>query len=271
MKPLTAGFQTGLPLAKDEPISDGGSTFHFKKWGKLLQNSKERTENLWEEQPFRHQGQWRKGRRCLQLVVQPMVRLAAFLQLMRYHKISTWASEGIPHGPGGCSEEVVALLDTFAGAGSWQDTWFHGERNLLAQVCWQDLWSCRGPTLALSVPGRLHSMEETHAAVLQKLPQCVWKHSCWKFTLEDCVLWKGAHTEAEEDCEESSHWRRSNRDNMWWTDHNTHSTSPCATGGNEGEKIRSKGKPGKKGGANGRCFKIWFYFILSYSELLGEN
>ena len=29
--------------------------------------------------------------------------------------------------------------------------------------------------------------------------------------------------------------------------------------------------PGKKGGVGGRCLKIWFYFSLSYSDLIGDE
>jgi len=30
-------------------------------------------------------------------------------------------------------------------------------------------------------------------------------------------------------------------------------------------------KPGKKGEVGGRCFEIWFYFLLSYSDLIGDK
>jgi len=30
-------------------------------------------------------------------------------------------------------------------------------------------------------------------------------------------------------------------------------------------------EPGKKGGVGGRCFKIWFYVSLSYSDLFGDE
>ena len=41
--------------------------------------------------------------------------------------------------------------------------------------------------------------------------------------------------------------------------------------GEEVEKIRSKVEPGKKGGVGGRCFKIWFYFSLSCSDLTSNK
>ena len=35
--------------------------------------------------------------------------------------------------------------------------------------------------------------------------------------------------------------------------------------GGVGRESRSEGVPGKKGGVEGRCFEIWFYFSLPYS------
>ena len=37
------------------------------------------------------------------------------------------------------------------------------------------------------------------------------------------------------------------------------------------ERNGSEVEPGKKGGVGGRCFKIWFYFSLSYSDLIGDE
>jgi len=37
------------------------------------------------------------------------------------------------------------------------------------------------------------------------------------------------------------------------------------------ERNRSEVEPGKKGGVGGRCFKIWIYFSLSYSDLIGDE
>jgi len=41
----------------------------------------------------------------------------------------------------------------------------------------------------------------------------------------------------------------------------------------EGRRERNgiEAEPGKKGGMEGRCFKIWIYFSLSYSDLIGEK
>lgn len=47
-----------------------------------------------------------------------------------------------------------------------------------------------------------------------------------------------------------------------------YSSSPCAAA-EEGDKIKSKVEPGKKGGVTG--INIWFYFSLSYSTTLGNK
>jgi len=41
--------------------------------------------------------------------------------------------------------------------------------------------------------------------------------------------------------------------------------------GQEVEKTGSKDEPRKKGWVEGRCFKIWFYFPLTYSDLTGDK
>jgi len=47
--------------------------------------------------------------------------------------------------------------------------------------------------------------------------------------------------------------------------------SPCATSRNETEKLGVKLSPGKKRAVNRRCFTIWFYFLLPYSDLIGNK
>jgi len=37
------------------------------------------------------------------------------------------------------------------------------------------------------------------------------------------------------------------------------------------ERHRSEAEPGKKGGVGGRCFKIWIYFSLYHSDLIGDE
>jgi len=45
---------------------------------------------------------------------------------------------------------------------------------------------------------------------------------------------------------------------------------PVLLGGRR-ERNGSEAVPGKKGGVGGRSFKIWFYFSLSYSDLIGDE
>jgi len=41
--------------------------------------------------------------------------------------------------------------------------------------------------------------------------------------------------------------------------------------GERRERIGSEVEPGQKAGVGGRCFKIWFYFSLSYPDLIGDE
>jgi len=47
--------------------------------------------------------------------------------------------------------------------------------------------------------------------------------------------------------------------------------SPALLRGEELQKMRNEVEPGKKGGVGERCFKIWFYFSLSHSDLIGNK
>lgn len=50
------------------------------------------------------------------------------------------------------------------------------------------------------------------------------------------------------------------------------SLSPCATGEEEGEKIRSEVEHRKKRGVGEKCgFKFWLYFSLSCSDIIGNK
>ena len=46
--------------------------------------------------------------------------------------------------------------------------------------------------------------------------------------------------------------------------------APAALAGRR-ERNGSEVEPGKKGGVGGRCFKIWFYFSPSYSDMIGDS
>ena len=46
---------------------------------------------------------------------------------------------------------------------------------------------------------------------------------------------------------------------------------PPAPLGGGGREFGTEVVPGKKGGVGGRCFKIWFYFSLPYSDLISNK
>jgi len=46
---------------------------------------------------------------------------------------------------------------------------------------------------------------------------------------------------------------------------------PPAPLGGRRERSGSEVERRKKGGVGGRCFKIWFYFSLPYSDLIGDK
>ena len=77
-----------------------------------------------------------------------------------------------------------------------------------------------------------------------------WEGLTLEKFMEDCLPWEGPHAGAGEECEEEGA-AETTCDELTAT---PHSPSPCATRGEEVEKIGSKVKPGKKGGVGGRCF-----------------
>jgi len=83
--------------------------------------------------------------------------------------------------------------------------------------------------------------------------------------MEDCLPWEGPHAGAEEPEEKGA------AETM--CDELTAAPIPhcLAPLGEDVEKIRRKLEPRKKGGVRGRCFKIWFYFSLSFSSVIGNN
>ena len=82
--------------------------------------------------------------------------------------------------------------------------------------------------------------------------------SCGRRFVEDCLPWEGAHTGAGEECEESS--PEEGAAGL------TSVLIPCATGGEEGEKSGAKLSPGRMEGWGEGVFKMWLYFLLSYSD-----
>lgn len=81
----------------------------------------------------------------------------------------------------------------------------------------------------------------------------------------------GLHVRAGEEHEEFSSCKwRCGRDNVW-TDQNSHSLSPCASGGEEVEKTAVKLSLEQREGWVGYVSKIWLYFLLPFSDLIGNK
>ncbi|KAK4810783.1 hypothetical protein QYF61_008755 [Mycteria americana] len=137
-EPTPAGSKTDPPLAKVEPISDGGSTSvitYLRREKKLLRNSSqkrgvricERNNSADIKVSEEGGGGGAPGARpeiALQPVVKTMVRQVVPLQPM---EVSSGADVhpavcGGPHArAGGCPTEAVTLWRARTGAGSWKD------------------------------------------------------------------------------------------------------------------------------------------------------
>ena len=198
------------------------------------------SENMWEKQLFRHQGHWRSRRR----------------RCSRHRSRGSPAARVEDCGEAGCPPA--------AHGGPWWSRYPHaaqGGPHTPAHGCARRrLWPCGEPALEQgpgrtcgpverrahtgagllagleqSVPEGLHSMEGANAgAVHEELQPMGRTHA-------------GAVHGVLSPVRGTSHWSRarvwevlplrSGLDNVWWTDHNPHSPSPCAA-------------------AEGRCFKI---------------
>lgn len=83
---------------------------------------------------------------------------------------------------------------------------------------------------------------------------------------EVCLPWKGIHTEAGQECEESSSWGwRIGRD-MWWTDHRPHPSSAFTTEEKQGDNLGVQLSPGRRNGPGQGALR--FGFIFHYATLI---
>jgi len=265
--------------AKAESISDDRSASVMTDLRrKTAIAAGERSENMWEKQLCRQQGQWRRrGRRCSRH--QSRDSPAACGEdhgeagcPHAAHGGPRWtrsppAALGEPHaGAGGCLKEAVTLWRTCAGAGSCQD-----------------LWPC-----VESIPGWSRFAGRICDPV---------GNPCWSsLFLKDCILWQGptleqfmGRTHVGAVCGGLSPmggtpgWSRVRvwgalplRRKEWQTQLVTNWLHPpfsvplcCLERG--GREMGSEVEPGKKGGLGGRCFKIWFYSSLPFSDLIGDK
>jgi len=116
----------------------------------------------------------------------------------------------------------------------------------------------------------MHPIEGTHLGQFMK--NCSpWEGPMLEQLMEDCLPWEGPHAGAGTEGEESfPQGGRSGRDNA---DGLTTAPIPCPPALLGGRRWRngSEVEPRKKR-EGGRCFfKIWVYFSLSYSNLIGDK
>ncbi|KAK4810940.1 hypothetical protein QYF61_013348 [Mycteria americana] len=157
IEPVPVGSKTDPPLAKAEPVSNGGSASvitYLRRGKKLLRNSSwergvricERNNSADTKVSEEGGGGGAPGTGAeipLQHVVKTMVKQVVPLQPMEVHSgadIHTAACGG-PHARAGgyAPKEVVIPWRACAGAGSWQDLWPCGGDPTLEQVFCKDL------------------------------------------------------------------------------------------------------------------------------------
>jgi len=211
----------------------------------------------------------------LQLVMKTMMRQVVPLQSMEVHggadthlqpmegtpRRSRWMPEGgcDPVGSLHCSRLLPGPADLWREEPCWS--------RFAGRTC--DLYG--GCMLEQPVPEGLHPVGRTHAgAVCEELQPVGRTHIgeiCGElstvrgtFTLEQGKSVRSPSPEeegaAETTCDELTI---------------TPIPRPPALLGGRRERNRSEVEPGKKRGVGERCFKIWFYFSLCYSDLIGHN
>lgn len=146
--------------------------------------------------------------------------------------------------PEGCCDSVGRLWVSRL----WADLWSHAER-----PPWRQELVTLGGTYTEAVCEELHLMGVTDIGGV----------------FEVCLPWKGFHTEAGQECEESSSWGwRIGRDLMKWPQASF--LIPLHHWGKAGREPGCEIEPRKKEWVGGKCFKICLYFSLCYTDLLDE-
>ncbi|GAB0209021.1 epimerase family protein SDR39U1 [Grus japonensis] len=140
---MPAASKTDLPLAKAEPISNGGSasviTYLRRRGNKPAQQQPERGVRICERNNYADtkvseegEGGGAPGTRAeipLQSVVKTMVRQAVPLQSMEVNGGADIhlqpVGDPMPEQVDMCPMEAATPWEARAGAGSWQDLWTH--------------------------------------------------------------------------------------------------------------------------------------------------
>ena len=196
---------------------------------------------MWEKLS-RHEGQWR--RRGKEVFETPEQRTFAWSSWWR-----PWWGRLCPCSPWNSMVEQTTMCSLWKGpharAGGWMPEgscdpvgsprWSRflpgpvapwREEPRLEQVCWQGLWPHGGPTLEQPIPEGWHPLGRTHAGAVREELQPMGRTHVGAFrgglsAVGGTPRWSRGGA-----------WGgRRGRENMWWTDHNPHSLSPCATWG----------------------------------------
>ena len=126
-----------------------------------------------------------------------------------------------------------------------------------------------GPTLEQPVPEGLHPVEGNHSGAVCEELQPMEGLMLAKF-VENSLPW-----------EEPSSWskgrvlgvlplrRKERQRQRGMNGPQPPLPVPLHRSGGGGRETGVKLSPGRREGWGGRCFKIWFYFLLSYSDLIG--
>ncbi|KAJ7419650.1 protein pxr1-like [Pitangus sulphuratus] len=151
--------------------------------GKILHNFSQREESkyvremtLQTPRSVKDEGEGDDPGIGVEILLQPMVktigRQAVPLQPLKVHggvDIHLQPMDRAHAGAGGCLKKGCDPMGSphcsrlLAGPMAlWR------EEPMLEQVCWQDLWSCGGPTLEQSVPEGQQCVEGTHARAVHE-------------------------------------------------------------------------------------------------------
>jgi len=271
IKPVPAGSNTDLLLAKAKPIHNSGraSVITYLRGGKKLQwkqQSRERSETMWDKQLCRHQGQWRRrGRRCSRC-------------LSRQFSL---AACGEDHGEAGCPPAahggprcsryppVAHGRDpTPEQVDAWSKLWprgrdparssrplergAHTRAGLLAGL----VTPWKGPTLEQPVPEGLHPVEGTHAGAVREELQPVGRthirEVCGELSPVGGTSCRSRGESVRSPPPEEEGATEATCDELTATPI-PHPSAPLR---GKRERNRSEVEPGKKGEVGARCFKI---------------
>ena len=267
---MPAGSKTDLLLTKAKPVSEGGSA----SGRKLLRRGKICCERAFER------GEWDYMReRALQTPGSVKKEGEEVLQALdQRFSCSLWWRPWWGRLPP-CSpwRSTVEQISTW---GLWKtpsrSRWMRrGGCDPMGSPCWSrllagsvDPWTERSPCWS-RFAGRACDPVE---------------HLRWsRLFLKDFTPWEGTHAGAAfgelPPMRKTSRWSRgrvwgvcpwggrSGRDNVWWTDRNPHSPSPCATRWEEVEKLGVKLSPRRRQAGGGKVF-LRFGCISHHSTLI---